>query len=221
MCPLKNDFKIRKPKGFRIFKSDTELTSDMSTWEEITLPVNFYKFVINGQPYRIGEIELYYFCSNHLDHYVHKDPLQLEFDNIYFHRYKNGSYKGMDFSFGRKSENIYLSLLIRTIQNCNTGEVITGPCNTVNHILSVLGHQSVENLVTTAGGTINFTIPNTFIYLQPQSSCLSEDILHGPRVGLSDKYPTFKNLSYRFVSSKMIKQIKKQKTGLQIFWRQS
>src|SRR3990170_6076738 len=100
----------------------------MSTWEELTCQENFSKFtvvilngchlIINGQPYRICEIELYYFCSLHPDQYVHQDQLQLAFGHVYFHRYKNGTYKsgtykGMDLSFGRKSENIYLSILVR------------------------------------------------------------------------------------------------------------
>src|SRR4051812_22743169 len=120
----------------------------MTTWDEITLPQNFDKLpivIVNGchlmiknEPHRIRELELYYHAANHLDEYVHKDHLQCTFGQVYFHRfnsgvYKGGTFRGMDFTFGRS--NVYFSILIRSVQNINTGEVISGPCNVVKYIL--------------------------------------------------------------------------------------
>jgi hypothetical protein len=201
----------------------------MSTWEEITLPHNFNKFpvvILNGsylmvknQSHRICEIELYYYSSTHLDEYVHRDELQLTFGQIYFHRFKNGSYKGgtfrgADFTFGRS--DVYLSILIRTLQT-PTREIITGPCNVVNYLLKFLGHDTIASLVSVIG-SLSILKPNHVLYLQPLSECTSERIYSGPRVGLSDKYPTFKILPYRFVSDRALKEIKKQKKQLAKFW---
>lgn len=204
----------------------------MSTWEEVTRPENFNKFVIillngahlviGGHLYRLGEIELYYFTDKHQDFYVHRDKLQQTFGQVYFHRFKGGSYRGgtrrgMDFTFG--SPGSCLGILIRTIQNISSGQVITGPSNTVGHILQVLGYESIDDLMTAAGGTINFLQQNKFIYLCPKELCSNEAILHGPRVGLKEKYPQFQMLPYRFVSETVLKDIKKQKKQLRSYFR--
>lgn len=204
----------------------------MSTWEEVARPENFNKFVIillngahlviGGHLYRLGEIELYYFTDKHQDFYVHRDQLQYTFGNIYFHRfkggeYRGGTYKGMDITFG--SPGSCLGVLIRTIQNVSTGQIISGPCNVVNHILEILGYESINDLVTAAGGNINILQQNKFMYLYPKESCSNEGVLHGPRVGLSDKYPQFQMLPYRFVSETVIKSVKRQKRQLRSYFR--
>ncbi len=201
----------------------------MSTWEEITLPQNINKFVfvvlngvqliVKGLPHRICEIELYYYAPNHLDEYVHKSDMQSSFGQIYFHRfengtYKNGTFRGMDLTFGRPG--VLFSILIRTLQ-LPTGEFISGPCLVVNYLLKVWGYDSIINF-TTAVGSFSVLAPNSFMYLQPLEKCLDNTILTGPRVGLSNKYPLFKNLHYRFVSQNAYSNIKKQKTQLFKFW---
>lgn len=214
----------------------------MSTWYELSEPDQIFKLPIiflNGANLIIGqslckicEIELYYYSHDTKivngfllgpDSYVHQDPLQLTFGQVYFHRsgnsYRGGNYKGMDLTFSGK--NVYFSILVRTIQNLSTGDVISGPCLVVNHILELLNYQSINDLVKAAGGGINFLTPNQFIYLQSVKECSKEPILYGPRVGLSDKYPQFKMLPYRFVASYSFKHIKKQKRQLQLYWQTS
>jgi hypothetical protein len=201
----------------------------MSTWDEITLPQNFNKLVIillNGiqliirnQPHRICEIELYYYTSDHQDEYVHQHDIQLTFGRLYFHQFKNnsfrgGNYKGMDITFGRP--NMKFGILLRSIQT-PTGEIISGPCLVVNYLLQVWGCNSIQNFVNTVG-SLSVLTPNLFIYLQPLCECKNESILTGPRIGLSDKYPYFKNLNYRFVSQTAYKGIKKQKRQLIKFY---
>ena len=202
----------------------------MASWDEITQPENFAKFIIvilngieariNYKPHRIGEVEIYYHCDHHPDNYVHQDELQCDFGKLYFHRFRNGSYKGgnykgCDMTFGK--DRVRLSLLIRTIQNLETGEIISGPCNVVNYLLRSLNYLSIKNLVDELG---NFSIltSNPAFYLLPLRECSQDKIFHGPRVGLSDKYPEFKDRLYRFVSNSMYKGVKKQKTQLKIFY---
>lgn len=201
----------------------------MSTWEEITQPQNLNRFVVvilNGTqlvirdlPYKICEIELYYYTPDHPDEYVHKNDLQLTFGQIYFHQfgngtYKNGTFRGMNLTFGRPG--VRLSILIRSIYT-PTGEVITGPCNVVNHLLKVWGYDSIAKFVN-AVGEFSILTPNPVLYLQPLDKCSNVSILTGPRVGLSDKYPLFKSLYYRFVSQSAYKDIKKQKRQLYSYW---
>ena len=59
--------------------------------------------------------------------------------NWYFHRYgtkgyKSGTYKGLDITFGSKELELYGGILIRSIQNLSTGELIEGSCNCVTAI---------------------------------------------------------------------------------------
>lgn len=68
------------------------------------------------------------------------------------------------------------------------------------------------------GGSINILTYNNFIYIQPKIECSTDNILHGPRVGLSNKYLPFKDLPYRFVLASSLKFIKRQKTKLQPYW---
>jgi hypothetical protein len=127
--------------------------------------------------YRIVELEYYYSSPDHPDPYVHLDPHQSHWMCWYFHRqngksYKGGTYKGLDISIGDigspidstgESEGATAKgrkkraagaggLLIRSILNIETGEVIQGPCKVVNELLlnssSSSSPLTVHELVT-------------------------------------------------------------------------
>ena len=176
--------------------------------------LNNYILKINETEWRIAEIEFYYYSSEHPDNYTHKDADQQRSNEWYFHRqnggsFKGGTYKGLDISIGNGVN--YGGILIRSIRlesprNQDT-ELIEGPCNVVNKILSLTHCETINDLVTKIK-------PNVFepglLYLSPMK--LEElYIMKGPRVGLTLKKNTsfdFLTRRYRYVTSDKIKKNK-------------
>src|SRR5438309_9171063 len=86
---------------------------------------------VKDTKYRICEIEMYLHSSDHPDH-CHSD--QMENSKFYFHKFKNGTFKagtfkGLDIVYGR--ENVYFGILIRSIEQLDTGKFVEGSCNCV------------------------------------------------------------------------------------------
>lgn len=174
--------------------------------------LNNSELVVGETRFRICEIEFYYRNEEHNDEYVHSHKNQLEFGKFYFHRYHNGSYKsgtykGMDLAFGDVSKKLYCGILIRSIQDLKTGDFIEGPCRSVNKILETLGFPDVKTFMQSRNEPVQIYSPGPIqlVHIPLQK----EEIYCGPRVGLSDKYPNFKTVDYRFATQ--IKKIKKQK----------
>lgn len=173
--------------------------------------------------FRICEIEFYYFSEQHPDRYVHCSRSQLQSQMFYFHQYpngtyKNGTYKGMDITLGHEERNVYVGVLIRTIMDRATGAVIEGPCRSVNRILELNGVKEVKELLPQRELIPCFR-ENDKLYLRECDSS-SEAIWVGPRIGLSDKYPQFRDVHYRCVV--LPKKIKKQRgllrEGVPVCW---
>lgn len=167
---------------------------------------------INNKNYRICEIEFYLHNKNHKDEYVHCAADQFLYGTFYFHKFKNGTYKGgnykgMDVSFGDANTKTYFGFLIRAIYDIKAKEMIEGPCKVVNKILQELGHDSIMSFT---GGE------NPSIYgdeLAVVKKDLTEkEIWVARRIGLSDKYPEFREKKYRYVIYKDL--IKREKTRL-------
>lgn len=174
--------------------------------------LNGYCLQIGNVPHRICEIEFYLRNDKHLDLYTHSHDEQQMYGTWYFHRhtngtYKGGTFKGLDFTLGCRGSSF--SVLIRSITDGTT--MIEGPCNVVNYILKTLGMTSIMNL--TVGGVLDCFSPVSGFYLFPFVTS-KQPIYAGKRVGLSDKYPDYRDRMYRFLIFK--DHIKKQKTGLQL-----
>jgi len=176
--------------------------------------LNECKLVINGSTYRIVEIEFYLKNNCHMDHYVHCDKDQLLLDTFYFHKhktgtYKSGTFKGMDLTFGDASANAYFGILIRSIYDVSNDLIIEGPCNVVNRILTEYALENIDSLTNRQNLNI-YSNQQNFV-LQITNDFEPERIYSGPRIGLSAKYPEFKDKAYRFVIFKdRIKKGKKQ-----------
>ncbi len=126
---------------------------------------------------------------------------------FYAHRFKNGTYKVgtykcMDIVYGNKKKNIYFGILIRSIEDIETGEFYCGPCVSVNKLLGYYKVKEFNDFFEDYNIDEEFTLEET-------DDLDYEDIYVGPRVGLGDKYPEFKNKEYRYAIK--IKKIKKQK----------
>ena len=170
--------------------------------------------------YRICEIEFYVKNENHKDEYTHQDELQKTYGKWYFHRtksgnYKGGTYKGVDLTFG--NEDTYFGVLIRSICSTDGGEFIEGPCRCVNTILELNDCKNVGDYMEdrvnppSARSTSNFHIKRC-------TGLEKYDIYSGPRIGLSNKYPEFKDRSYRYVI--MYDKLKKDKKELKLLVEQ-
>jgi hypothetical protein len=191
-----------------------------------------YLTVRQGQRrFRIFEIEYYLTSRNHPDLYNHCDLMQLKANQFYPHRFKTGTfkkgtYKCLDFTFGGSStdasgddvssssssssnssvnsKDVYGSALIRSIEDMETGQCYTGPCNCVKALLSLYECSEWDELIEKG-----YDIQNEFSML-PSVELEQRDLYCGKRVGLNTtKYPSFVAREYRFATN--LPQIKKQK----------
>lgn len=171
--------------------------------------------LVNGRKYRLVEIEFYLNSPNHPDLYTHCNPDQLLMNTFYFHKYKtgtykSGTYKGLDITFGSADENVYFGILIRSIQDMETDEIIDGPCNSVNRILREYDCSDVMEF--TEGKNLDI-FKNKRKFILVQTDDLDQEIVSmGPRIGLSEKYPDYQTRNYRFAIYK--NRLKKKKTSL-------
>jgi len=184
--------------------------------------------LINGNKYQICEVEFYLYDDYHADVYTHRHPNQLQGGKWHFHRaskkydsgYKGGTRKGLDLTLSQDNGHEYYSVLIRSIYNCNRKQIVTGPCNVVDHILQQYGVDSILQLQgndTSLDANDNW---REFILYQDDNLLSQQSrsneywpIYYGPRVGLNpDTDPYYANAYYRFVQR--YSDIKKDKKKL-------
>lgn len=197
----------------------TEKLIDQLNFDTIAEKIlNSTELLINEKRFRICEIEIYFRSENHNDEYTHCNKDQSLFEKFYFHKYPNGTYKGgtykgMDITFGKTTEekNRYFGILIRSIYNIRDNEFIEGPCRVVNKILELNGHDNIRDMI----GNRTLSIYNEKIVSIVHTDNLEfKNIYSGPRIGLSDKYPHYRNKNYRYVIYK--NKIKKEKKKLEL-----
>jgi len=167
---------------------------------------DIFKYIIKTpiKSYRISEIEFYIYSDEHKDDYVHRSAEQQTMNKFYFHKYSNGSFKsgtwkGLDLCFG--NEKTYYGVLIRSIVNLDTKQNIEGPCKSVNEILSNYGCTVVSELNNKYPQifVLDFFDPANPLHIVKSIDKINDfTIYKGPRIGLSDKYPLFKNILYRY-----------------------
>jgi 3-methyladenine DNA glycosylase Mpg len=175
---------------------------------------------VNGKKFRIGEIEIYLYNSDHQDMYVHKDPLQMNKWNWYFHKkgksFKEGTFKGLDITMGEIGDEetgdtgCYFGVLIRSLYNVQEKQFIEGPCNSVMEILREYNCEKVKDFIKVDEVLNCFENHRNLILKKVKMR--QREIYTGPRIGLSDKYPEFRDLPYRFTCFKEF--IKKKKGTL-------
>jgi len=175
--------------------------------------MNSYTLEIASRSHRIAEVE-YYFCGDkHMDIFTHQDVLQESSGNWYFHRtgkgYKGGSFKGLDITFGQKG---FGGILIRAIVAIDTDEYIEGPCNCVNHILTLnrskKGIPEISEFVEFERFDLSVTQRGR-LFLKQNNTLEQLAVVASPRVGLTLKktdgertYFLMKN--YRFMSHPLL-----------------
>lgn len=176
-------------------------------------PIEISYYVLNqlklktcSDNYEIAETEYYYWSPKHLDPFVHCSPEQQIPGQIYFHKagnkpnakYKGGTFKGMDLTFGLDKSD-YGGMLIRSIYSPNKG-LIEGPSKVVDTLLRDNNVNRIEDLYTVS---IEFEQDR------------QNNVYIGPRIGLTLKKDdqrelreNFDNVQYRFTSTKNVKKLK-------------
>ena len=123
--------------------------------------------------------------------------------------YKGGTFKGCDITMG--GENMFFGILIRSMYDIKNNTMICGPCNCVNMILALNNCNNVNEFMKTRQEPLDAVSDIGFRFVK-SDIIFKDDIYMGSRIGLSDKYPEWKNKLYRFVSR--INLIKKEKKKL-------
>jgi hypothetical protein len=197
-----------------IFKLDTsKITSELITDISRILLQN-YVISVNNSKFQICEIEFYINTESHPDTYTHGDILQKTFGKIYFHRmngksYKGGTFKGMDLVLGNK--DMYFGILIRSMYDIDNKKMVSGPCNCVNTILALNNCDNISEFMKSRQEPLD-AVSDIGLRFMKSNIVFKDEIYSGTRIGLSDKYPEWKNKLYRFVSK--ISLIKKEKKKL-------
>lgn len=122
------------------------------------------KLVAGKSEYVFKEIEFYFSGEyyNHIDSYAHSIQYktvkrQGEFGEWYFHRYNSADtyakqkFRGLDLTFGNKEFKNFGGILIRQIQNIQTGHIINGIGNIVGEILKNINIDEFHKIATERG----------------------------------------------------------------------
>jgi len=173
--------------------------------------LNHTELEIYGSLYRIKELEFYLYNDEHKDKYVHCHLDQNQYGKWYFHKrgksYKSGTYKGLDLTLGH--DDTFCGVLIRGIEGID-GSFIDGPCCTVNHILEMYEYDTIDEF--TEGELLDVIDNEQYLVIRDSDEFPISDVYCGKRVGLSDKYPEFKDKPYRYAI--LTKPIKKDVRSL-------
>ncbi len=141
------------------------------------------------ESYLIREIEFYYSSGDHTDHYCHENPRQLTNSRLYFHRFNNPEKykklrrKGIDITIGDDS-NVYGGILIRTLQNIKTKEVISGIGKITNEIIDEIGGAEI---ITTIYENDNSILDQNSILRLLETENNNLTIYKKQRIGLNRK----------------------------------
>lgn len=164
-----------------------------------------YDLMVNNIKLELAEIEIYYKSNNHDDPFVHGNPQQLKNLTWYFHRqtdhgkYKGGSYKGLDITFG--NDSAYGGILIRSVHDTGSLELIEGPCNCVNYILNKTGMSSVTDLVTSLSDLSIMNRSNIIHLVKSNRTNTAQSFgtARCPRVGLTLKKKDYVNKRVEYI----------------------
>ena len=171
-----------------------------------------------GHRLRVAEVEFYYFGEKHEDLFAHRHPVQQTPGAWYFHRtgnsYKNGTYKGLDLSFG--NSRAFGGILLRSMVT-EDDQLIDGPALCVDHLLQQTGCPNVAALDAQIAGHPAWETSSPLHLLAAENT--PRPLFSSARVGLTlnkakqhASLPHFICLSYRFLTEPQ--RIKKGRTLL-------
>ncbi len=115
-------------------------------------------------------------------------------------------FRGLDITFSSLNDLSYGGILIRSIENKQTGEIFEGSCLVVDALLNLCNSKTIKELVEIKLNKIlHIFNKNQFIYLRSLKLLNNQELFSSPRVGLTLKIPSidrerFLFRSYRFTS---------------------
>ena len=180
--------------------------------------------LIKNHEYQICEIEFYLHSKNHPDTYTHQSEAQSQPNRWYFHKvgkgYKEGTYKGLDVTFGTEGKSSG-GILIRSIYDISNDKMVTGPSKVVDEILTHFKLSKVFELAKELQKTDQDLLVDNLSELTIKEKKLEvKDLCSTYRIGLKPKVAITKSFTdtylmkdYRFVSLNYIRGIK-HKAGL-------
>jgi hypothetical protein len=154
--------------------------------------LNNYIIQVGNTQFRINEIEFYLKHDLHLDYFTHCDSMQQSNCDWYIHRtggsYRSGTFKGIDITFGSYAKEVFGGILIRTIENLETGEVFEGPCVCVDRFMMVMMELETKTIDEFASilAKNKFDIFTSALSIK-QLSLDNKKVYRSPRVGLTLK----------------------------------
>lgn len=161
--------------------------------------LNGSRLLVGRQPYRLVEIEFYYWSKTHPDPFTHRNPIQFHIGHWYFHRthgaYRGGSFKGLDLTFGRRDASG--GILIRGLETPD-GQRIDGPSLCVDHLLDATGAATVAELDRAIQKRLAWEKGNPLI-LEMADSLENRPLFRSPRIGLMLKKVAARTEASRFV----------------------
>ncbi len=105
----------------------------------------------------------------------------------------------MDITFGSSNDSSYGGILLRSIENKQTGEVYEGSCLVVDALLNLCQSKTIKELVEMKfNGNLHVFNSNSFIYLRTIKSKIDRELLASPRVGLTLKIPSIDRERFLF-----------------------
>lgn len=108
-------------------------------------------FLIADKAFQLVEVEFYLHGKGHPDPYTHKAPEQARSLTWYFHR----SVPGLDLAIGDQPLASHGGILIRSVRDIHTGELIEGTLNVVGLACRLNGCASKEELLALLASTQN------------------------------------------------------------------
>lgn len=163
--------------------------------------------IINKTPFLVIELEIYsYYPKHHEDYYTYRSKYRLKHNEFYFRRDQNriieeGRSSGLEICFGNADKKKYYGILIRTLQNLHTEEIIEGPHNVMNEILRLNQFETVSDLVAAIKENSSFNIRKCkYVELKKMPNYVKRDLVYGPRIGLHGIDGVWKYIDYRIVS---------------------
>lgn len=171
-----------------------------------TLLLNYCFLSVCGVKFRLLEVEFYYHSKEHPDPYPHKDVQQAQTGYWYFHRcptksgslshhrtgnsYRNGTFKGLDISLGSKKKKSYGGVLIRSLFDLKTKEVVCGPSLCVDAILSASSCSDISTFVKTyLEEDDSIENENFLLYSRIHAKQRKAEIYSSMRIGLNLNKP--------------------------------
>ena len=166
--------------------------------------LNSYKLITPENIYIIREIEFYYYAENHTDFYCHKSNRQLNKSTFYFHRFKDPEkylrlrQKGIDITFGNQ-KNTYGGILIRAIQNIDSGDVFTGIGKLTNQIIDeISGAKEIQKLYESDDNVFNKSSCLHLLYSDNNRLKIFKKCRQGLNQKTSDSDEFYLNAAYNY-----------------------